>query len=70
MEEHLHSRIIGQDEAIEAISKPSAAPVLGLKIPNVLLDRLLPRPTGVGKSELTSTGSFMFGSEDALSNWT
>src|SRR5258706_5400349 len=68
MEEHLHSRIIGQNEAIEAISKAVRRARAGLKDPKRPIGSFIfLGPTGVGKSELTKAlAAFMFGSEDAL----
>jgi ATP-dependent Clp protease ATP-binding subunit ClpC len=68
MEEHLHQRIVGQDEAIKAISRAVRRARAGLKDPNRPISSLLfLGPTGVGKTELAKAlASFMFGSEDAL----
>ncbi|MEP7289939.1 MAG: ATP-dependent Clp protease ATP-binding subunit [Chloroflexota bacterium] len=68
MEEHLHNRIIGQNEAIEAISKAVRRARAGLKDPKRPIGSFIfLGPTGVGKSELTKAlAEFMFGSEDAL----
>jgi ATP-dependent Clp protease ATP-binding subunit ClpC len=68
MEEHLHSRIVGQDEAIEAISKAVRRARAGLKDPRRPIGSFIfLGPTGVGKTELTKAlAEFMFGSEDAL----
>jgi ATP-dependent Clp protease ATP-binding subunit ClpC len=68
MEEHLHSRIVGQHEAIEAISKAVRRARAGLKDPKRPIGSFIfLGPTGVGKTELTkSLAEFMFGSEDAL----
>jgi ATP-dependent Clp protease ATP-binding subunit ClpC len=68
MEEYLHTRIIGQHEAIEAISKAVRRARAGLKDPRRPIGSFIfLGPTGVGKSELTkSLAEFMFGSEDAL----
>jgi len=68
MEEHLHSRIVGQNEAIEAISKAVRRARAGLKDPRRPIGSFIfLGPTGVGKSELTKAlAEFMFGSEDAL----
>ncbi|HLY26821.1 MAG TPA: ATP-dependent Clp protease ATP-binding subunit [Aggregatilineales bacterium] len=68
MEEHLHSRIVGQNEAIEAISKAVRRARAGLKDPKRPIGSFIfLGPTGVGKSELTKAlAEFMFGSEDAL----
>ncbi len=68
MEAALHERIIGQDEAIEAISKAVRRARAGLKDPNRPIGSFVfLGPTGVGKTELTKAlASFLFGSEDAL----
>src|SRR5450432_934266 len=68
MEEHLHSRIIGQNEAIDAISHAVRRARAGLKDPKRPIGSFIfLGPTGVGKSELTKAlAKFMFGSEDAL----
>ena len=68
MEEALHARIIGQDEAIVAISKAVRRARAGLKDPNRPIGSFIfLGPTGVGKTELTKAlAEFMFGSEDAL----
>jgi ATP-dependent Clp protease ATP-binding subunit ClpC len=68
MEEELHKRIVGQDEAIEAISKAVRRARAGLKDPRRPIGSFIfLGPTGVGKTELTKAlAEFMFGSEDAL----
>jgi ATP-dependent Clp protease ATP-binding subunit ClpC len=68
MEEFLHSRIVGQHEAIEAISKAVRRARAGLKDPRRPIGSFIfLGPTGVGKTELTkSLAEFMFGSEEAL----
>ncbi len=68
MEEHLHARIIGQNEAIDAIAKAVRRARAGLKDPRRPIGSFIfLGPTGVGKSELTKAlAEFMFGSEDAL----
>jgi ATP-dependent Clp protease ATP-binding subunit ClpC len=68
MEEALHQRIIGQDEAIVAISKAVRRARAGLKDPKRPIGSFIfLGPTGVGKTELTKAlAQFMFGSEDAL----
>jgi ATP-dependent Clp protease ATP-binding subunit ClpC len=68
MEEALHARIVGQDEAIIAISKAVRRARAGLKDPKRPIGSFVfLGPTGVGKSELTKAlAEFMFGSEDAL----
>ncbi|MCU0477105.1 MAG: AAA family ATPase, partial [Anaerolineae bacterium] len=68
MENVLHNRIVGQHEAIEAISKAVRRSRAGLKDPRRPIGTFMfLGPTGVGKSELTKTlAEFMFGSEEAL----
>ncbi len=68
MEEDLHQRIVGQDEAIVAISKAVRRARTGLKDPKRPIGSFIfLGPTGVGKTELTKAlASFMFGSEDAM----
>lgn len=68
MEQGLHERIIGQDEAITTISKAVRRARAGLKDPNRPIGSFIfLGPTGVGKTELTKAlAEFMFGSEDAL----
>ena len=68
MEEELKQAIIGQDEAIKAISKAVRRGRAGLKDPNRPIGSFFfLGPTGVGKTELTKAlANFLFGSEDAL----
>ena len=68
MEEDLHKRIIGQDEAIVAIAKAVRRARTGLKDPKRPIGSFIfLGPTGVGKTELTKAlAQFMFGSEDAM----
>lgn len=68
MEDALHKRIIGQHEAIVAISKATRRARAGLKDPRRPIGSFMfLGPTGVGKTELTKTlAEFLFGSEDAL----
>jgi ATP-dependent Clp protease ATP-binding subunit ClpC len=68
MEEALHARIVGQDEAISAISKAVRRSRAGLKDPKRPIGSFIfLGPTGVGKTELTKAlADFMFGSEEAL----
>ncbi len=68
MEVALHERIVGQDEAIEAISKAVRRARAGLKDPKRPIGSFIfLGPTGVGKTELTKAlAEFMFGSEEAL----
>jgi ATP-dependent Clp protease ATP-binding subunit ClpC len=68
MEEDLEKHIIGQDEAIQAISKAVRRARAGLKDPRRPIGSFMfLGPTGVGKTELTKAlARFMFGSEEAL----
>ncbi len=68
MEEALHKRIVGQDEAIAAISKAVRRARAGLKDPKRPIGSFIfLGPTGVGKTELTKAlAEFMFGTEEAL----
>jgi ATP-dependent Clp protease ATP-binding subunit ClpC len=68
MEEALHKRIIGQDEAIDTISKAVRRARAGLKDPRHPIGNFIfLGPTGVGKTELArALAEFMFGSEDTL----
>ena len=68
MEDVLHRRIVGQDEAITAISKAVRRARAGLKDPRRPIGSFIfLGPTGVGKTELVRVLSeFMFGSQDAL----
>jgi ATP-dependent Clp protease ATP-binding subunit ClpC len=68
MENIIHKRIVGQDEAIEAISKAVRRARAGLKDPKRPIGSFVfLGPTGVGKTELTKAlAEFMFGSEEAL----
>ncbi|MFI5254372.1 MAG: ATP-dependent Clp protease ATP-binding subunit, partial [Candidatus Limnocylindrales bacterium] len=68
MEEALHARVIGQQEAIETVSKAVRRARAGLKDPKRPIGSFIfLGPTGVGKTELAkSLAEFMFGSEDTL----
>jgi ATP-dependent Clp protease ATP-binding subunit ClpC len=68
MEDDLRQHIIGQEEAIEAISKSVRRARAGLKDPRRPIGSFIfLGPTGVGKTELTKAlARFLFGSEDAL----
>ncbi|MDW8071245.1 MAG: ATP-dependent Clp protease ATP-binding subunit, partial [Anaerolineae bacterium] len=68
MEEALHRRIVGQDEAISTIAKAVRRARAGLKDPRRPIGAFIfLGPTGVGKTELAKAlAEFMFGSEDAL----
>lgn len=68
LEETLHKRVIGQDEAVTAIAKAIRRGRVGLKDPNRPIGSFLfLGPTGVGKTELSKTlADAMFGTENAL----
>src|SRR3990172_8558281 len=68
MEEALHKRIIGQDEAIVAVAKAVRRGRAGMKDPRRPIGSFIfLGPTGVGKTELVrALSEFMFGSEEAL----
>ena len=68
MEETLHGRIIGQDEAVVAVSRAIRRARVGLKNPNrPIASFIFSGPTGVGKTELTKAlASYFFGSEEAM----
>jgi ATP-dependent Clp protease ATP-binding subunit ClpC len=68
MEETLHQRLIGQDEAVKAVSRAIRRARVGLKNPNrPIASFIFSGPTGVGKTELTKAlASYFFGSEEAM----
>ncbi len=68
MEEILHKRLVGQDEAVETVSDAIRRARSGLKDPKRPIGTFLfLGPTGVGKTELAkSLAEFMFNDEDAL----
>ena len=68
MEDTLHKRIIGQDEAVTAVSKAIRRGRVGLKDPKRPIGSFIfLGPTGVGKTELCKAlADAMFGSEDAM----
>ncbi|KAG2675385.1 hypothetical protein I3760_12G001500 [Carya illinoinensis] len=68
MEETLHKRVIGQDEAVKAISRAIRRARVGLKNPNrPIASFIFSGPTGVGKSELAKAlAAYYFGSEEAM----
>jgi ATP-dependent Clp protease ATP-binding subunit ClpC len=68
MEEELHRRVIGQEQAIKALSKSIRRTRAGLKDPKRPSGSFIfAGPSGVGKTELSKAlAEFLFGSEDAL----
>jgi ATP-dependent Clp protease ATP-binding subunit ClpB len=68
MEERLHERVVGQDEAVEAVSNALRRSRAGLSDPNSPIGVFLfLGPTGVGKTELArALAEFMFDSEQAI----
>ncbi|HEM55950.1 MAG TPA: ATP-dependent Clp protease ATP-binding subunit, partial [Thermodesulfobium narugense] len=68
MEEELHKRIVGQEEAVRAVSRAIRRARSGLKNPNKPIGTFLfLGPTGVGKTELAKTlAEFLFGNENSL----
>jgi ATP-dependent Clp protease ATP-binding subunit ClpC len=68
MEEELHKRIVGQDEAISVITKAIRRSRAGLKSPKRPIGSfLLLGPTGVGKTEVCrALAEFLFGDDQAL----
>ncbi|MDP4690942.1 MAG: ATP-dependent Clp protease ATP-binding subunit [Candidatus Nanopelagicales bacterium] len=68
MEEELHRRLIGQEQAVKALSKSIRRTRAGLKDPKRPSGSFIfAGPSGVGKTELSKTlAEFLFGDEDAL----
>lgn len=68
LEKTLHGRVVGQEEAVKAISKAIKRGRVGLKDPNRPIGSFLfLGPTGVGKTELSKAlAEAVFGSEDAI----
>jgi ATP-dependent Clp protease ATP-binding subunit ClpC len=68
LEDTLHQRLIGQDEAVTAVSRAIRRARVGLKSPNrPIASFIFSGPTGVGKTELAkSLASYFFGSEEAM----
>jgi len=68
MEETLHQRLIGQEEAVKATSRAIRRARVGLKNPNrPIASFIFSGPTGVGKTELTKAlAAYFFGSEESM----
>ncbi len=68
LEEELHKRVVGQEEAVEAVSKAIRRSRVGLKDPKRPIGSFLfLGPTGVGKTELSKAlAECLFGNEDAM----
>ena len=68
LEETLHKRVIGQNEAVEAVSKAIRRGRVGLKDPNRPIGSFLfLGPTGVGKTELSKAlAESLFGNDEAM----
>ena len=68
LEENLHKRVVGQNEAVEAVSKAIRRGRVGLKDPNRPIGSFLfLGPTGVGKTELSKAlAECLFGDENAM----
>ena len=68
LEETLHERLIGQEDAVKAVSRAIKRARVGLKNPNrPIASFIFCGPTGVGKTELTKAlAASVFGSEDAM----
>jgi len=68
LEEELHKRVIGQDDAVVAVAEAIRRARAGLKDPKrPIASFLFLGPTGVGKTELSKAlAELLFGEEDAL----
>ena len=67
LENNLHKRVIGQDEAVEAVSRAIRRNRAGLKSTKRPPSFIFVGPTGVGKTELAKSLSYeMFGNEDSI----
>jgi ATP-dependent Clp protease ATP-binding subunit ClpC len=68
LEDTLHQRLVGQDEAVTAVSRAIRRARVGLKNPNrPIASFIFSGPTGVGKTELAKAlAAYFFGSEEAM----
>ncbi|MBE9213485.1 ATP-dependent Clp protease ATP-binding subunit [Plectonema cf. radiosum LEGE 06105] len=68
LEDTLHQRLIGQEQAVSAVAKAIRRARVGLKNPNrPIASFIFSGPTGVGKTELAkSLASYFFGSEESM----
>ena len=68
LEDTLHQRVIGQEEAVVAVSRAIRRARVGLKNPNrPIASFIFSGPTGVGKTELAKTlAAYFFGSEESM----
>ena len=68
LEDTLHQRLIGQDDAVKAVSRAIRRARVGMKNPNrPIASFIFSGPTGVGKTELTKAlAAYFFGSEEAM----
>jgi len=68
LEDTLHQRLIGQEQAVSAVSKSIRRARVGLKNPNrPIASFIFSGPTGVGKTELAKAlASYFFGSEESM----
>ncbi|MEM7725710.1 MAG: ATP-dependent Clp protease ATP-binding subunit [Cyanobacteria bacterium P01_A01_bin.45] len=68
LEDTLHQRLIGQDQAVNSVAKAVRRARVGLKHPNrPIASFIFSGPTGVGKTELTKAlAEYFFGAEDAM----
>lgn len=68
LEDTLHERLIGQEEAVRAVSRALRRARVGLKNPNrPIASFIFSGPTGVGKTELTKAlAEYLFGSEESM----
>ena len=68
LEETLHERVVGQDQAVKAVSRAVRRARIGMKDPNRPIASLIfSGPTGVGKTELAKAlATYLFGSDEAM----